>query len=64
MSDLQNPSYAHLFSLIQNSPVYTAFTTHQTLLNRLLNLTSQATCQSKNTDKLSLISLLPLFSSS
>ena len=64
MTDLQNPSYAHLFLLIQKSPVYKAFTTHHTLLNRLVNLTCQATCQSKNTDKLSLIGLLPVFSSS
>ena len=64
MADLQNPTYARLFLLIQNSPIYKAFTTYYILLNLLSELTSQATCQSKNTDNLSLINLLHLFISS
>ena len=64
MSGLQNPTYGRLFLLIPNSSVYKAYTTHYTLLNLLPKLISQATCQSKNTDNLSLINLLHLFISS
>lgn len=60
MADLQNPLNAHLFLLIQNSNIYGAFRTYNTISTPPLNFTCQATCQFKNTEKLSLISLLPL----
>ena len=64
MADLQNPLYAHLFLLIQNSHIYGAFRTYNTIPSPPYKFTCQATCQFKNTEKLSLISLLPLFGQS
>ncbi len=60
MADLQTPPDVHLFLLIQTSNVYKAFGIHHTLFSRPLSFSCQATCQSKNTEKLSLISLLLL----
>ncbi len=64
MADLQNPLYAHLFLLIQNSNIYGVFKTYNTISSPWLKFTCQATCQFKNTEKLSLISLPPFFGQS
>ena len=57
MADLQNSPDVHLLLLIQTSSVYKAFGMHHTLFSLPLIFYCQATCQSKNTEKLSLISL-------